>query len=84
MTQEHTNGTAVHVNGASQSSGLRILVVDDSATIRRSAKVNQGHEIATYIGQTQNPFLWARYGCDACDGNDFVHFFDIAGQARLT
>ena len=38
MTQQHANGTAVKLNGTAQASGLRILVVDDSATIRRSAE----------------------------------------------
>jgi len=50
MTQQHANGTAVKLNGTAQASGLRILVVDDSATIRRSAEsmlVAEGHEVVT-------------------------------------
>jgi len=50
MTQDHTNGTATKLNGASHAAGLRILVVDDSATIRRSAESmlgTEGHEVIT-------------------------------------
>ena len=50
MNQEHTNGTSVKANGASQVSALRILVVDDSATIRRSAEsmlAGEGHDVVT-------------------------------------
>lgn len=50
MTQEYTNGMPAKLNGASRNSGLRILVVDDSATIRRSAEsmlVAEGHEVIT-------------------------------------
>jgi twitching motility two-component system response regulator PilG len=50
MTQEHTNGMPTKLNGASRSSSLRILVVDDSATIRRSAEsmlVAEGYEVIT-------------------------------------
>jgi twitching motility two-component system response regulator PilG len=50
MTQEHTNGMPAKLNGASRSSSLRILVVDDSATIRRSAEsmlVAEGYEVIT-------------------------------------
>jgi twitching motility two-component system response regulator PilG len=50
MTQQHANGTAVKLNGTAKASGLRILVVDDSATIRRSAEsmlVAEGHEVVT-------------------------------------
>jgi twitching motility two-component system response regulator PilG len=50
MTQQYANGTAVKLNGAAKSSGLRILVVDDSATIRRSAEsmlAGEGHEVVT-------------------------------------
>lgn len=50
MTQEHTNGMPTKLNGTSHSSSLRILVVDDSATIRRSAEsmlVAEGYEVIT-------------------------------------
>lgn len=62
MSNEHTNGSSAtlnghkngHTNGQSNgkpaSSGLRILVVDDSATIRRSAETmlaTEGHEVVT-------------------------------------
>ena len=50
MTQQNANGTAAKLNGAAKPSGLRILVVDDSATIRRSAEsmlVAEGHEVVT-------------------------------------
>ena len=50
MTQEQINGTPTKLNGASRASGLRILVVDDSATIRRSAEsmlAAEGHEVIT-------------------------------------
>jgi len=47
----HANGTAAKLNGSSmQASRLRILVVDDSATIRRSAEsmlTGEGHEVVT-------------------------------------
>jgi len=51
---EHINGNSakpgLKANGKSLSSGLRILVVDDSATIRRSAETMlaaEGHEVVT-------------------------------------
>ncbi len=50
MTQDHTNGTPAKLNGTSHASGMRILVVDDSATIRRSAEsmlAAEGHEVIT-------------------------------------
>ena len=50
MTQGHTNGTPAKLNGGAHTSGLRILVVDDSATIRRSAEsmlTAEGHEVIT-------------------------------------
>jgi len=50
MNQDHTNGTPAKLNGASHTAGLRILVVDDSATIRRSAEsmlAAEGHEVIT-------------------------------------
>jgi twitching motility two-component system response regulator PilG len=50
MTQEHTNGMPAKLNGAHRSAGLRILVVDDSATIRRSAEsmlAAEGYEVIT-------------------------------------
>jgi len=47
----YANGTAAKLNGSSsQASRLRILVVDDSATIRRSAEsmlTAEGHEVVT-------------------------------------
>ena len=50
MNKEHINGSSAKLNGKSVSSGLRILVVDDSATIRRSAETmlaTEGHEVVT-------------------------------------
>ncbi len=50
MSKEHNNGSSAKLNGKSASSGLRILVVDDSATIRRSAETmlaTEGHEVVT-------------------------------------
>jgi twitching motility two-component system response regulator PilG len=50
MTQDHANGIPAKLNGAARASGLRILVVDDSATIRRSAEsmlAAEGHEVIT-------------------------------------
>jgi twitching motility two-component system response regulator PilG len=58
MSIEHTNGSTAKLNGQPRgqtkgqaaSSGLRILVVDDSATIRRSAETmlaTEGHEVVT-------------------------------------
>jgi len=50
MNQDHTNGTPAKLNGKSHTAGLRILVVDDSATIRRSAEsmlAAEGHEVIT-------------------------------------
>lgn len=50
MNKENTNGSSAKLNGKSASSGLRILVVDDSATIRRSAETmltTEGHEVVT-------------------------------------
>lgn len=50
MSKEHNNGSSAKLNDKSASSGLRILVVDDSATIRRSAETmlaTEGHEVVT-------------------------------------
>ena len=50
MTEDHTDGKAARLNGTSRASGLRILVVDDSTTIRRSAEsmlAAEGHEVIT-------------------------------------
>ena len=50
MNKEHSNGSSAKLNGKPVSSGLRILVVDDSATIRRSAEsmlATEGHEVVT-------------------------------------
>ena len=47
MTEEHT---AKKVNGSAAPSPIRILVVDDSATIRRSAETmlaTEGYEVVT-------------------------------------
>lgn len=50
MNKEHSNGSSAKLNGNPVSSGLRILVVDDSVTIRRSAEsmlATEGHEVVT-------------------------------------
>ena len=50
MSNNQSNGSSAKPNGKSQESGLRILVVDDSATIRRSAETmlaTEGHEVVT-------------------------------------
>jgi twitching motility two-component system response regulator PilG len=50
MTQDHTNGTPAKLNGTSHDAALRILVVDDSATIRRSAEsmlAAEGYDVIT-------------------------------------
>lgn len=50
MSQEQLNTTADQIKGAAGAKKLRILVVDDSATIRRSAETmlaNEGYEVIT-------------------------------------
>ena len=50
MNQPQANGKPAALNGSARASGLRILVVDDSATIRRSAETMltaEGHEVVT-------------------------------------
>ena len=50
MTEEHAADDAGKINGTSKDSELRILVVDDSATIRRSAEsmlVKEGFDVVT-------------------------------------
>ena len=50
MSQEQLNTTADHTEPTAGSKKLRVLVVDDSATIRRSAETmlaNQGYEVIT-------------------------------------
>ena len=47
MTEEHTQG---QVNGTAVKSPVRILVVDDSSTIRRSAETmltTEGYDVVT-------------------------------------
>jgi twitching motility two-component system response regulator PilG len=50
MTEEHVINNSGAMNGGSADSALRILVVDDSATIRRSAEsmlTAAGYEVVT-------------------------------------
>lgn len=50
MAEEHVQDDSGKMNGSSADSGLRILVVDDSATIRRSAEsmlTTEGYEVVT-------------------------------------
>jgi len=50
MAEEHVIEDTGTMNGDSSSSGLRILVVDDSATIRRSAEsmlTTEGYDVVT-------------------------------------
>jgi twitching motility two-component system response regulator PilG len=50
MNEEHANGRSEKINGHIPETGLRILVVDDSATIRRSAETMltaEGFEVVT-------------------------------------
>ena len=50
MSQEQLKTTTEHVESTTRSKKLRILVVDDSATIRRSAETmlaNEGCEVIT-------------------------------------
>ena len=53
MTQAQATadeGKSPKMNGTAHSTGLRILIVDDSATIRRSAEsmlATEGHEVVT-------------------------------------
>ena len=50
MAEEHVVDDTGTMNGDSSDSGLRILVVDDSATIRRSAEsmlTNAGYDVVT-------------------------------------
>jgi twitching motility two-component system response regulator PilG len=50
MSQEQLNSTADHTERTARAKKLRVLVVDDSATIRRSAETmlaNQGYEVIT-------------------------------------
>ena len=47
MSEEHTNGAS---SGEAVSASLRILVVDDSSTIRRSAESmlkTEGYDVVT-------------------------------------
>ena len=50
MTEEHATDNSGTMNGSSNESSLRILVVDDSATIRRSAESmlkTAGYDVVT-------------------------------------
>jgi len=50
MAEEHASTETLEVNGMSAESSLRILVVDDSATIRRSAASMleaEGYDVVT-------------------------------------
>lgn len=50
MSEEHATNDSGKMKGNSGNSGLRILVVDDSATIRRSAEsmlTGEGHDVVT-------------------------------------
>jgi twitching motility two-component system response regulator PilG len=50
MAEEHVQDDSGTMNGSSADSGLRILVVDDSATIRRSAEsmlTTEGYDVVT-------------------------------------
>ena len=50
MAEEHVSDETGTMNGDSSDSGLRILVVDDSATIRRSAEsmlTTEGYDVVT-------------------------------------
>ncbi len=50
MSQEQLNTTADTTESSAKSKKLRVLVVDDSATIRRSAETmlaNEGYEVIT-------------------------------------
>ena len=50
MAEEHVSDDTGTMNGDSSDSGLRILVVDDSATIRRSAEsmlTAEGYDVVT-------------------------------------
>jgi twitching motility two-component system response regulator PilG len=50
MAEEHATNNSGAMNGGDADSGLRILVVDDSATIRRSAEsmlTTAGYDVVT-------------------------------------
>ena len=50
MTEEHATDNSGTMNGSSVEPALRILVVDDSATIRRSAEsmlTTEGYDVVT-------------------------------------
>jgi twitching motility two-component system response regulator PilG len=50
MSEEHATNNSGAMNGGAAKSGLRILVVDDSATIRRSAEsmlTTAGYDVVT-------------------------------------
>jgi twitching motility two-component system response regulator PilG len=50
MSEEHATNNSGAMNGGAANSGLRILVVDDSATIRRSAEsmlTTAGYDVVT-------------------------------------
>jgi len=50
MSEEHATNNSGAMNGGAVNSGLRILVVDDSATIRRSAEsmlTTAGYDVVT-------------------------------------
>ena len=50
MSEEHATNNSAAMNGGTANSNLRILVVDDSATIRRSAEsmlTTAGYDVVT-------------------------------------
>ena len=64
MTEEHTTGK---MNGTAADSSLRILVVDDSSTIRRSAEsmlTTEGYDVVTAENGFEALSMVARHNPD--------------------
>ena len=64
MTEEHTAGK---MNGAAEPSSIRILVVDDSSTIRRSAEsmlTAEGYDVVTAENGFEALSMVARHNPD--------------------
>ena len=70
MNQPQANGKPAALNGSARASGLRILVVDDSATIRRSAETMltaEGHEVVVPLAAAGLPFGAGAHRCPGAD-----------------
>ncbi len=67
MAEEHATNNAEAMNGGATDSDLRILVVDDSATIRRSAEsmlTSAGYDVVTAENGFEALSMVARHNPD--------------------